>query len=168
MSNDFENMMNQMSGAFDNAQAMDFSGDVPDGEYVCLISGCTINQAKSSGRWQISWDLQIIWDPKGKFSNRHIFIHDGITSVDRSTGKHEPNDIGMGIIKRRFKVLGMEVTSNNLGDAILKALGNAHMTGPKLLEKAGYDYSSHYRGILSNLVKRGLLGNDHTGYYRIS
>ncbi len=49
---------------------------------------------------------------------------------------------------------------------ILEALGVGHMTGPVLLKKAGYDYSSHYRGILSNLVKRDILGNDNTGYFR--
>jgi hypothetical protein len=49
---------------------------------------------------------------------------------------------------------------------ILEALDNKHMTGLVLLKAAGYDYSSHYRGILSNLVKRGILGNDQTGYFR--
>jgi hypothetical protein len=49
---------------------------------------------------------------------------------------------------------------------IVEALGNEHMTGPVLLKKAGYDYSSHYRQILSNLVKRGILGNDDTGYFQ--
>ena len=49
---------------------------------------------------------------------------------------------------------------------ILKALGDEHMTGPALLKKAGYDYSSHYRAILSQLVKRDILGNDHSGYFR--
>ena len=50
---------------------------------------------------------------------------------------------------------------------ILEALGNEHMTGPALLRKAGYDYSSHYRQILSNLRKRGILGHDETGYFRL-
>ena len=49
---------------------------------------------------------------------------------------------------------------------ILEALGREHMTGPVLLKKAGYDYSSHYRQILSYLVKQGILGNDQTGYFR--
>ncbi|MBN1509080.1 MAG: hypothetical protein JW955_19700 [Sedimentisphaerales bacterium] len=49
---------------------------------------------------------------------------------------------------------------------ILEALGSEHKTGPVLLKAAGYDYSSHYRGILSSLVKRGVLGNDDSGYFR--
>lgn len=49
---------------------------------------------------------------------------------------------------------------------ILDALGDKHLIGPALLKKAGYDYSSHYRAILSQLVKRGILGNDHSGYFR--
>jgi hypothetical protein len=61
----------------------------------------------------------------------------------------------------------VEINFTDTEANILEALGNEHMTGPRLLKKAGYDYSSHYRQILSNLVKRGVLGNDHTGYYRI-
>ncbi len=49
---------------------------------------------------------------------------------------------------------------------ILTAVGKEHMTGRVLLQKAGYEYSGYYRGILSNLKKRGLLAHDKTGYYR--
>jgi uncharacterized protein YjbI with pentapeptide repeats len=47
---------------------------------------------------------------------------------------------------------------------IIEALGNKTMKGPELLKKAGYDNSSHYRQILSNLVKRSILGRDANGY----
>ena len=47
---------------------------------------------------------------------------------------------------------------------IVEALGDAVLTGPELLKKAGYDYSSHYRTILSNLVKRRILRKTGHGY----
>lgn len=50
---------------------------------------------------------------------------------------------------------------------ILEALNCDTLTGPKLLKKAGYDNSSHYRSILSNLVKRKILGRNSKGYYAL-
>jgi len=51
-------------------------------------------------------------------------------------------------------------------DIILEALGKEILIGVKLLKKAGYDASSsHYRGILSNLVKRGILNKKPGGGY---
>lgn len=49
---------------------------------------------------------------------------------------------------------------------ILEALGNDTLRGSALLKKAGYDNSSHYRGVLSNLVKRDILGRNDRGYFR--
>jgi len=49
---------------------------------------------------------------------------------------------------------------------ILEALGNKTLTGKKLLNKAGYDYSSHYKAILSSLIKRGVLENIHNNGYK--
>ncbi len=48
---------------------------------------------------------------------------------------------------------------------ILTALGGDTLSGPDLLKRAGYDYSSHYRQILSNLRKRRILGRSAQGYY---
>ena len=48
---------------------------------------------------------------------------------------------------------------------ILEALGSDTLHGPELFNKAGYDNSSHYRGIVSNLVKRKILGKNEQGYY---
>ena len=50
---------------------------------------------------------------------------------------------------------------------ILEALSSDTLTGPKLFKKAGYDNSSHYRQILSNLVKRQILGRNSKGYYAL-
>jgi hypothetical protein len=48
---------------------------------------------------------------------------------------------------------------------ILEALGRDTLKGAILLQRAGYDHSSHYRQILSNLVKRHILCRSHQGYY---
>ena len=50
---------------------------------------------------------------------------------------------------------------------ILEALDNNTLKGPVLLKRAGYDYSSHYRSILSNLVKRRILDRNVNGYYAV-
>jgi hypothetical protein len=48
---------------------------------------------------------------------------------------------------------------------ILEALGTCVLKGAELLKLGGYDYSSHYRQILSNLTKRQILGRSIRGYY---
>ena len=48
---------------------------------------------------------------------------------------------------------------------ILEALGSDTLRAPVLLKRAGYDNSSHYRQILSNLIKRKILGRNEHGYY---
>ncbi len=49
---------------------------------------------------------------------------------------------------------------------IVEALGRNTLTGVVLLKKAEYDpASSHYRQILSHLVKRRILYRSHQGYY---
>lgn len=50
---------------------------------------------------------------------------------------------------------------------ILEDLGNDILKGPELLKKAGYSNSSHYRGILSNLKKRRILGHNDKGYFAL-
>jgi hypothetical protein len=49
---------------------------------------------------------------------------------------------------------------------ILEALGGDTLRGAELLKRAGYDNSSHYRQILSNLRKRGIICRDIKGYSR--
>jgi hypothetical protein len=49
---------------------------------------------------------------------------------------------------------------------ILEALGSDTLRGAELLKRAGYDNSSHYRQILSNLRKRGIIDRDIKGYSR--
>jgi hypothetical protein len=50
---------------------------------------------------------------------------------------------------------------------IIEALGPNVLRGPELLKEAGYDNSSHYRSILSNLVKRNVIGRNSGGYYAL-
>lgn len=50
---------------------------------------------------------------------------------------------------------------------LLQTLGTETLKGKLLIEKAGYDYEGTYRGILSNLKKRGILGHNQNGYFRI-
>src|SRR5688572_29389732 len=49
---------------------------------------------------------------------------------------------------------------------ILEALGEKKLTGEKVAEAAGYEYDGHFKNLLSSLVKRGILVNDHPGYRR--
>jgi hypothetical protein len=115
---DFEKMMAEVGSDFDNASADSFGEEVPDGQYILLVNKGEIKQSKSSGRWQISWDFTVIWDPKGRYRNRHVFVHDGITKVNEG-GKHEPNEGGMRAIKNRMKVAGFGVVPK---DQLAKAV----------------------------------------------
>ncbi len=58
--------------------------------------------------------------------------------------------------------VGLTDTERNL----LEALGGKTLRGEELLNTAGYDYSSHGRNILSNLVKREILDPTRYGYRR--
>jgi len=113
---DYKDMMEQFGDAFDNQEASDFGEDVPDGLYVVLINKAEINNAKTSGRLQLSWDFTVVWDTKNcKFKNRHIYSHDGLTKVDKATGKHALADISIGYMKKRFAAIGYpNVTRRNL------------------------------------------------------
>ena len=66
--------------------------------------------------------------------------------------------------ERQSKEIELTDTEGN----ILEALGDKIMRGQELLKKTGYDYSGHYRGILSNLVKRKILESTRDGYRRVS
>ncbi len=48
---------------------------------------------------------------------------------------------------------------------ILEALEEGPMIGEKLAARAGYEYDGHMKGLLSTLVKRGLIGNKRPGGY---
>jgi hypothetical protein len=67
------------------------------------------------------------------------------------------------------KLASGKTVQENLTDTeqnIIEALGDKTMKGQELLKNAGYDYSSHYKTILSNLVKRGILENIHNKGYK--
>ena len=50
---------------------------------------------------------------------------------------------------------------------LLHALGNATLTGEALASRANYPYNSNMKQTLSSLVKRKILGNKGSGYYRL-
>ncbi len=49
---------------------------------------------------------------------------------------------------------------------ILEAVAEAKLTGEELAKVSGYEYDGHFKNLLSSLVKRGILVNDHPGYRR--
>ena len=53
--------------------------DVPDGKYQIVFKGININEAKSSGRLQVTFPLKIV---SGTFTNRMMFKHDGIDTEE--------------------------------------------------------------------------------------
>jgi len=53
--------------------------DVPDGKYQVSLKDITINESKSSGRLQVSWQLKIV---SGENVNRMMFKHDGIDNAE--------------------------------------------------------------------------------------
>ena len=53
--------------------------DVDPGKYQVKIDAATINNAKSSGRLQVSWEMTIL---NGKFAGRKLFKHDGLDTED--------------------------------------------------------------------------------------
>jgi len=121
-----------------------------DGEYDFEIITKTINKLNT-----LSEKLEFL---KVDFENRlrqHI-------SFERAV---------QGIFEEGISEKAKELNSSNLTDTesnILEALANKAMKGPELLKQAGYENSSHYRQILSNLVKREILGRGPKGYYAIS
>jgi hypothetical protein len=68
-------------------KGLDDWGDTPEksfdkvdpGKYQAKIEAAAINNAKSSGRLQVSWELTII---NGDFQGRKLFKHDGIDTVE--------------------------------------------------------------------------------------
>jgi hypothetical protein len=68
--------------------------------------------------------------------------------------------------KKSAEIEQTEQRFTDTEENILEALGSNTLHGPDLLKRAGYDNSSHYRSILSNLVKRKILDRNSQGYYR--
>ena len=78
---------------FDKAEAVDFD-ELPDGRYQVKVDGVRMNQAKSSGRPMIQYDLLVI---SGKQTGRHIFKTSVITVAS------------LPFVKRDVKTLGIEL-----------------------------------------------------------
>jgi hypothetical protein len=53
--------------------------DVDPGKYQTRIDSATLNNAKSTGRLQVSWELTIM---NGDFRGRKLFKHDGLDTED--------------------------------------------------------------------------------------
>ncbi len=48
---------------------------------------------------------------------------------------------------------------------IIEALGTDTLTLEQLAPKAGYEVNGHFKGAVSSLSKRGILGNKRPGYF---
>ena len=57
------------------------------------------------------------------------------------------------------------IVLNETENFIIEALGDTTLTVEKLAVKSGYEVSGYFRGILTSLRKRGILGNKRPGYY---
>ena len=53
--------------------------EVPDGLYQTRVLAANLNNAKSSGRFQCSWEVLIL---EGDYRGRHLFKHDGLDTED--------------------------------------------------------------------------------------
>jgi hypothetical protein len=84
-----------------------------------------------------------------------------------SKGKSEKLQSKLSAVMRAFESSLEDPELTDTESFILEALGSDTLKGPELLKKAGYDNSSHYRSILSNLVKRKILDRNSKGYYAL-
>jgi hypothetical protein len=71
--------LNQLANGWGETEEMQGGGDLPDAEYQVKILDATINTAKSSGRLQVSWDLEVA---SGRMKGRHAFKHDGLDTPE--------------------------------------------------------------------------------------
>ena len=72
----------------------------------------------------------------------------------------------LGVIEA---VLGSRFGEDRLTEReqdILEAVAEAKLTGEELAKASGYEYDGHFKNLLSSLVKRNILVNDHPGYRR--
>lgn len=72
---DIQDQLAQLKGWNDAEDLGDSFGEVPDGRYQFKIKEARVNNSDSSGRLQVSWDLEVI---NGEFAGRHVFEHDGL------------------------------------------------------------------------------------------
>ena len=88
----------------------------------------------------------------------------GVEGIKDKSEKQPPK---LSAVMRAFESSLEDPELTDTESFILEALGSDTLRGPELLKKAGYDNSSHYRTILSNLVKRKILGRNSKGYYAL-
>lgn len=77
-------------------------------------------------------------------------------------------DAMLSLEEQNSNTLDSEI--NNLSECeehILEALADKTLVGREIAKLAGYSYESHFRGVLSNMKKRGLLSNSGRGYKRM-
>lgn len=79
-----------------------------------------------------------------------------LVSLDSTRPMQEPDSIA-----------GLRHPLTDTEANILEALGTEALRGEKLGRRTGYPYNSNFRNVLSNLVKRDLLGKGPKGYYRL-
>lgn len=75
---DIAKLLGELNEIWEDVDPVSFE-DVADGKYQTLLSKIEINESKSSGRLQVSWQLKIA---SGEFANRMIFKHDGIDTAE--------------------------------------------------------------------------------------
>jgi len=75
---DIAKLLGELNEIWEDVDPVSFE-DVPDGKYQTLLNKIEINESKSSGRLQVSWQLKIA---SGEFANRMIFKHDGIDTAE--------------------------------------------------------------------------------------
>lgn len=63
---------------WDGVEAKSFE-EVPDGTYQVRFISALVNNAKTSGRLQCSWEMIIV---NGEHKGRHIFKHDGLNTEE--------------------------------------------------------------------------------------
>ncbi|MHC4132473.1 MAG: hypothetical protein ACYSSP_10595 [Planctomycetota bacterium] len=85
-----------------------------------------------------------------------------------SKGESSKQQLKLSKSVRAFEFLLKDQKLTDTESNMLEALGSDTLKGPELLKKAGYDNSSHYRAILSNLVKRYIIGRNQNGYFALS
>lgn len=68
-----------LEGGWGDTEERSFT-EIPPGKYQAKITEATINNAKSSGRLQVSWTLEVV---NGEFTGRNLWCHDGIEDEEQ-------------------------------------------------------------------------------------
>lgn len=122
--------------AFKKAQASS-GGDFPEidpGLYIATLISAKLNNAKTSGRLQISFDWQIDEDDD-LYPNQHLWDHLGLTN-----GEGETNQTGYEIFCRRLKDLG--VSSDEFLENNTKVLNSLSGTRCRVQVKKSGDFTN--------------------------